>query len=86
MKLNIVVWNHKYGSDAWPVFANSKPKIGEIEQGLRDSGDWTESDDDRPDTYLDVYGPFDFPTQETNAVSVSVGPWKIWVERKRDGG
>ena len=29
MKLNIVVWNHKYGSDAWPVFANSKPKIGE---------------------------------------------------------
>ena len=65
MKLYIVVWNHKYGADAWPVFADSQPPIGEIEQGLRDSGDWTESDDDRPDTYLDVYGPFNFPTQET---------------------
>jgi len=97
MKVNIVVWTHKYGRNAWPVFADSKPPLDEIEQGLRDSGDWTESDGDWPDTYLTVYGPFDLPTQEpdavirnhapdVDAVSVSTsGAWAIVVERDEVG-
>ena len=89
MKLYIVVWSHQYGKDAWPVFADVKPSIDEIEQSLLDSGDWTER---RPDTHLDVFGPSDLPTQEPDAVIenyapdidavlISIGSWKISIER-----
>lgn len=93
MKVYIAVWSHQYGNAAWPVFADVKPSIDEIEQSLLDSGDWTER---RPDTHLEVFGPFDLPTHEpdavirnhapdVDAVSVSVGAWAIVVERDEIG-
>lgn len=52
----IVVFSHRYGIDAWPVFQSEKPIEGDIITNLRECGTWDEYDDEN--SSIDIQGPF----------------------------
>jgi hypothetical protein len=52
----IVVFSHRHGIDAWPVFQSEKPIEGDIITDLRSGGVWDESDDEN--SSIDIRGPF----------------------------
>lgn len=51
MKIWIIVYNHRHGSDAWPVVSEEQPDLKKISEEL---------DDFEPDRqeYIDSFGPF----------------------------
>ena len=66
MKLYIVIFTHKHGTDAWPRFDTKEPTEAKIIKELRKSGEWDEDDDDRG-SCIEVRGPFDVPAEARGA-------------------
>ena len=60
MKLYIVIFIHKHGSDAWPRFDTKEPSVDTIIEELRKNGEWDEDDEERG-SHIEVRGPFDNP-------------------------
>lgn len=54
MKFWIVMYHHRHGSDAWPVFSDTEPNL---EEQASELDDW---EPDR-DEWLEVFGPFKTP-------------------------
>jgi hypothetical protein len=56
MKCWVVLYVHRFGSDAWVVFAERKPTKKQIIKTLMD---W--EGDERDDEYVEIRGPFVIP-------------------------
>lgn len=54
-KLWIVIYQHRFGTDAMPVWTDKEPDLDEFAKTL------TEFEPDREDEYLELSGPFDIP-------------------------
>lgn len=62
MRLYVIIFTHKHGTDAWPRFSAKEPSEEEIIDELRKGGEWDEDDDDRG-SYVEVRGPFEVPAE-----------------------
>ena len=57
----IARFSNRNGHDVWPVFTKKRPTISDIVADLKAEGYWTDDDDGRTDTYVEVTGPFPNP-------------------------
>ena len=63
----IVVYHHRHGNDCWPLWDDKEPCEDHIIEQLRENGDWDESDDDRTDTWIEIFGPYTDPSKVQQA-------------------
>ncbi len=61
MKLYVIIFTHKHGTDAWPRYEDEMPGEGKIIEELRARGEWDEDDDFRASS-IEIRGPFDSPS------------------------
>jgi len=59
MKIWVIIYYHKYGTDAWPMVRSSRPTETGVKRSLRREGTWTEEDDMRDDSWIEILGPWD---------------------------
>jgi len=60
MKLYIVIYTHRHGTDAWPRFDTEEPGVDTIIEELRENGEWDEREDEG-EGFIEVRGPYDNP-------------------------
>lgn len=68
MKLYIILYTHKHGTDAWPRWDTAEPGADKVIEELRANDEWDEDDDERG-SCIEVRGPFDNP-HEAALISV----------------
>jgi hypothetical protein len=56
MKTWIVIYDHRYGVDAWPIFSDDEPTVEQVVANLKDS-EHTEVEFDRGET-IEIRGPW----------------------------
>lgn len=56
IKLWIVIYHHRFGTDGMPVWSVEEPNLEEFEKTL------SYFEPDREDEYLELSGPFDIPS------------------------
>lgn len=66
MKLFIVVFEHEYGSNIWPIFAEEKPDVEKVKAGVKDM-----TEKEWGDFYntLSIRGPFNLPKNLITSVA-----------------
>jgi hypothetical protein len=57
MKCWVIIFSHRYGADAWPVFSDRKPTKRQIIKSI----DW--EGDTRDDEFLEIRGPWEVPKE-----------------------
>lgn len=56
--LYIVIYNHRHGVDAWPIYRDEMPSSDDIIEELKASDEWDERDEADELAYVEVRGPF----------------------------
>jgi len=59
VKCFVILYFHRHGTDAWPVFRKKKPTEKQIIATLED---W--EGDEREDEWIEIIGPFKIPKEE----------------------
>lgn len=52
----VVVYSHRHGVDTWLL--TERKTEGEVIEELREDGEWDEREDQDPESYVEVRGPF----------------------------
>jgi hypothetical protein len=54
MKCWVIIYHHRFGTDAWPVFSARRPTAKSV---IKTLGDWEERDDE----WIEIRGPWELP-------------------------
>jgi hypothetical protein len=63
MKCWIVVYNHRFGIDTWPVFQAERPSEEEIIAKLKEEEEWDEREEQDEESWVEVRGSWDLPAK-----------------------